>query len=261
MFKYLFFFFALLSTTCANAFQLNSEHAIVVSDETGKVLFEKGANSAVPIASLTKLLTAIVVLDSKPKMNEIISIQLSDVDSLKHSKSHVPVGANLSRKDVLHLALMSSDNRAAAALARTYAGGQMAFITAVHKKIKALGMTNTVIQEPTGLSPENTSSAADLAKLAIAASHYPEITKITTDKSDLVRMNGRSVLFHNTNQLVGRHGWNILLSKTGFTNEAGHCLIMRFKLAGKSATLVLLNATASSTRLLDVLNVRRFISR
>src|SRR5450830_9580 len=151
MFKFLAICLALLSVPCAHAFRLNSEHAIVVSDETGQVLFEKGANSVVPIASLTKLLTAIVVLDSKPKMDEIISIQASDVDLLKHSKSHVPVGANLSRKDVMHLALMSSDNRAAAALARTYAGGKSAFINAVHEKIKALGMTNTVIQEPTGL--------------------------------------------------------------------------------------------------------------
>lgn len=260
MFKYLVFCLALVSATGASAFHLNSEHAIVISDETGQVLFEKGANATVPIASLTKLLTAIVVLDSKPRMDEQISIQRSDVDSLKHSKSNVPVGANLSRKDVFHLALMSSDNRAAAALARTYVGGPTAFITAVHEKIKALGMTHTVIQEPTGLSPENTSTAADLAKLAMAASRYPDIVAITTDKSDLVHMSGRSVLFHNTNQLVGRHGWNILLSKTGFTNEAGHCLIMRIKQAGKSATLVLLNASASSSRLLDALTVRRLIA-
>lgn len=259
MFKYFIFCLALFSATGASAFRVNSEHAILVSDETGQVLFEKGANATVPIASLTKLLTAMVVLDSKPKMNEQISILPSDVDALKHSKSHVPVGASLSRKDVLHLALMSSDNRAAAALARTYAGGPTAFIDAVHQKIKTLGMTHTVIQEPTGLSPENTSTAADLAKLAVAASRYPEIASITTDKSDLVRMNGRPVMFRNTNPLVGKQGWNILLSKTGFTNEAGHCLIMRIRQAGKSATLVLLNASANSSRGLDAFNIRRLM--
>lgn len=266
MFKLLLISLALLACTGANAnananaFRLHSEHAIVVSDETGQVLFEKGADAPVPIASLTKLVTAIVVLDSKPDMKEVIEIDASDVDALKHSQSHVPVGAKLSRNDVLRLALMSSDNRAAAALARTYTGGPQAFLDAVHAKLKVLGMTHTAIKEPSGLSPENMSSASDLAKLAMAASHYPEIVGITTNRSEFVRMNGRNVLFRNTNQLVGARGWDILLSKTGFTNEAGRCLIMRIKQAGKSATLVLLNASGNASRLSDALNVRRFVA-
>jgi len=250
---------ALWACTGAHAFKLHSEHAIVVNDDTGQVLFEKGADAAVPIASLTKLITAVVVLDSRPAMDEEIAIDSADVDELKHSTSRVPVGARLSRHDVLRLALMSSDNRAAAALARTYPGGQAAFLGAVQAKLRALGMTNTVIHEASGLSPENTSTAADLAKLAQAASRYPEIADITTNVSDVVRMSGRNVVFHNTNRLVGARGWDILLSKTGFTNEAGRCLIMRIKQAGKSATLVLLKASGTASRQADALNLRRLI--
>ena len=242
------------------AMPLNSQHAIVISDDTGQVLLEKNAGTAVPIASLTKLMTAMVVLDSKPKMNEMIDIQLVDVDVLKHSKSHVPVGTTLPRKEILRLALMSSDNRAAASLARTYPGGNAAFLQAVNLKIKTLGMASTVIKEPTGLSPENTSSAADLAKMAVAASRYPEIADITTDSSDLIKMNGRQVTFRNTNRLVGSPGWDVLLSKTGFTTEAGHCLIMRIQQAGVHATLVLLNATADSSRMFDARNIKRLLA-
>lgn len=240
------------------ALQLKSEHAIVINNETGAVLLKKSADESVPIASLTKLITAMVVLDSRPDMNESISIDAADVDLLKHSKSQVPVGTTLPRKKVFQLALMSSDNRAAAALARTYVGGNTAFLTAVNSKIKELGLMHTVIKEPTGLSPENISSAVDLAKIATAASGYPDIVNITTNQSDLIQMNGRSVAFHNTNHLVGSKGWEVLLSKTGFTNEAGHCLIMRIKQAGKNATLVLLNAKATTATRFDALSIRRF---
>jgi D-alanyl-D-alanine carboxypeptidase/D-alanyl-D-alanine endopeptidase (penicillin-binding protein 7) len=250
----------LLYAASGYALQLKSEHAIVVSNDTGAVLFEKSAGESVPIASLTKLMTAMVVLDSKPDMNERIAIDAADVDLLKHSKSHVPVGTTLPRRQVLQLALMSSDNRAAAALSRTYVGGNVAFLTAVNAKMKTLGMTHTVIKEPTGLSPENRSSAADLAKMALAASHYPEIVNVTTDRADTFRMNGHPYTVHNTNRLVGSRGWDVLLSKTGFTNEAGHCLIMRIKQAGAHATLVLLNASADSTRVADALNIRKYLS-
>jgi D-alanyl-D-alanine carboxypeptidase/D-alanyl-D-alanine endopeptidase (penicillin-binding protein 7) len=252
---------ALVFCTCgAQAMPFRSEHAIVVSDDTGQVLLEKGATTMVPIASLTKLLTAMVVLDSKPDMNASISIQQEDVDVLKHSRSHVPVGTTLPRKEIFRLALMSSDNRAAASLARTYPGSNAAFIQALQLKIKALGLHNTVIKEPTGLSPENMSTAADLARMAQAASHYPEIVNVTTDRADTFRMNGHPFTVHNTNRLVGARGWDVQLSKTGFTNEAGHCLIMRIKQAGAHATLVLLNASANSTRSLDALNIRQYLS-
>jgi D-alanyl-D-alanine endopeptidase (penicillin-binding protein 7) len=249
-----------LTAAAALAVPLGSQSVLVIEDGTGKVLLEKNSDRVVSIASLTKLMTAMVVLDAKQDMNELIKIEDSDVDVIKHSTSRVPVGATIPRGDVLQLALMSSDNRAAHALARTFEGGTVAFKAAVRAKIVALGMSNTVIEEPTGLSPENKSTAADLVKMAEAASKYPDIARITTDESDIINIKGRGVSYHNTNRLVGAKGWDIGLSKTGYTEEAGRCLIMRFKAAGKNATLVLLNARASSVRILDALNIRRFIA-
>ncbi|MYN19392.1 peptidase S11 [Rugamonas sp. FT107W] len=247
-------------TAAALAVPLGSQSVLVVEDGTGKVLLEKNSNVQVPIASLTKLMTAMVVLDSKPDMDAPISIDKTDVDMIKHSTSRVPVGAELARRDVLQLALMSSDNRAAASLARTYPGGPEAFKKAVSAKIKALGLTQTVIEEPTGLSPNNRSTATDLVKMATAASAYPDIRRITTDTKDVINIKGRQVEYHNTNRLVGAKGWDVGLSKTGYTEEAGRCLIMRFKSAGKNATLVLLNAKANSARLMDAFNIRRFVA-
>lgn len=249
-----------LSSAAALAVPFGSQSVLVVEDDTGKVLYEKNSAAVVPIASLTKLMTAMVVLDAHPDMNEPIEIEKQDVDTLKHSTSRVPVGATIPRRDVLQLALMSSDNRAAAALGRTYPGGIEAFKAAVKRKIVALGMNNTVIEEPTGLNPGNRSSAADLVKMATAASNYAEITRITTSPEHLVNIKGRDVEYHNTNRLVGAKGWDIGLSKTGYTQEAGRCLIMRVKAAGKKATMVLLNANASSARIMDALNIRRFMN-
>jgi D-alanyl-D-alanine endopeptidase (penicillin-binding protein 7) len=249
-----------ISSAAAFAVPFGSQSVLVVEDDTGKILLEKNAGAVVPIASLTKLMTAMVILDAKQDMNELIEIDRSDVDTLKHSTSRVPVGASIPRGDVLQLALMSSDNRAAAALGRTYPGGLPAFKAAVRRKIATLGMGNTVIEEPTGLSPNNRSTAADLVKMAQAASHYKEITDRTTDAKNLVSINGREVEYHNTNRLVGAKGWDIGLSKTGYIQEAGRCLIMSIKAGGKNATMVLLNAGASSARILDALNVRRYIA-
>jgi D-alanyl-D-alanine carboxypeptidase/D-alanyl-D-alanine endopeptidase (penicillin-binding protein 7) len=248
-----------ISSAAALAVPFGSQSVLVVEDDTGKVLFEKNSAAVVPIASLTKLMTAMVVLDAHQDMNEPIEIEKSDVDMLKHSSSRVPVGATIPRRDVLQLALMSSDNRAAASLARTYPGGIEAFKAAVKHKIAALGLGNTVIEEPTGLNPANRSTAEDLVKIANAASHYQEITRITTDPRDIINIKGRGVEYHNTNRLVGAKGWDIGLSKTGYTQEAGRCLIMKVKTAGKNATLVLLNAGASSVRMLDALNIRRYV--
>ena len=248
-----------ISSAAALAVPFGSQSVLVVEDQTGKVLFEKNSTQVAPIASLTKLMTAMVVLDAHQDMNEPIEIEKQDVDMLKHSASRVPVGATIPRRDVLQLALMSSDNRAAAALARTYPGGIEAFKAAVKRKITALGMTQTVIEEPTGLNPQNRSTAADLVKMATAASNYPEITRITTTPKDLINIKGHEVEYHNTNRLVGAKGWDVALSKTGFTNEAGRCLIMRIKAAGKNATMVLLNAGATSVRVLDALNIRRHV--
>ncbi|KQQ36149.1 peptidase S11 [Duganella sp. Leaf126] len=246
-------------TAAALAVPLGSQSVLVVEDDTGKVILEKNADVQVPIASLTKLMTAMVVLDAKQDMKEAIEIDRADVDMLKHSASRVPVGASIARANVLQLALMSSDNRAAASLARTYPGGMENFRRAVNAKIHALGLTHTVIEEPTGLSPHNRSTATDLVKMAHAASLYPEITRITTDKRDLINIKGRDVEYHNTNRLVGAKGWDVGLSKTGYTEEAGRCLIMRFRSGGKNNTLVLLNAKANSARLNDAVNIRRLI--
>jgi D-alanyl-D-alanine endopeptidase (penicillin-binding protein 7) len=242
------------------AVPFGSQSVLVIEDGTGKVLLEKNADQVVPIASLTKLMTAMVVIDARQDMHEMIAIEQGDVDIVKHSTSRVPVGSHITRGDVLQLALMSSDNRAAASLARTFDGGPVGFKAAVRAKIAALGMTNTIIEEPTGLSPNNRSTAQDLVKMAMAAATYPEIARITTDSSDFININGRNVEYRNTNRLVGAKGWEIGLSKTGYTEEAGKCLIMRIKSAGKNATLVLLNAKASSARIMDALNIRRFIS-
>ncbi|RJG25879.1 serine hydrolase [Massilia cavernae] len=252
---------SVLMTVSAAAFAVpfGSQSVLVVEDGTGKVLLEKNADRVVSIASLTKLMTAMVVLDANQDMDELIAIDRRDVDTLKHSTSRVPVGAKITRRDVLHLALMSSDNRAAASLSRTFEGGPVAFKAAVRAKIRALGMTQTVIDEPTGLSPSNKSTAADLVKMAGAAAAYPTIVEMTTDAKDTLRINGRRVEYRNTNRLVGAKGWDIGLSKTGYTEEAGRCLIMRIKAAGKNATLVMLNANSSSSRVLDALNIRRFI--
>ncbi len=248
-----------LSAAAACAVPFGSQSVLVVEDATGKILLEKNANNIVSIASLTKLMTAMVVLDARQDMNELIAIDQRDVDVLKHSTSRVPVGARISRGDMLQLALMSSDNRAAASLGRTYPGGMVGFKAAVRAKVAALGMSQTMIEEPTGLSPNNKSTAADLVKMAAASSKYPEIARITTESSDMININGREVQYRNTNRLVGAKGWDIGLSKTGYTEEAGRCLIMSVKLAGKNATMVLLNAKASSARILDALNIRRLI--
>lgn len=253
--------FAMLMVVACHvqAFSLGSKHAIVVDTESGAVLLEKHATDIVPIASLTKLMTAMVVLDARLDMQEQITINDADVDYLKHSSSRVPVGASFPRSTLLELALMSSDNRAAAALARTYPGGLQQFLLAVRAKAMALDMRRTNIEEPTGLSPHNTSTAHDLAKLALAASRYDDIARITTVGGDMIDVNGRAIQYNNTNHLVRDQNWNILLSKTGFTREAGRCIIMRIQTAGHNAIMVLLNARETVHRTADAVTVQRML--
>jgi D-alanyl-D-alanine endopeptidase (penicillin-binding protein 7) len=246
-------------TASASSMSLGSKHAIVIDEATGKVLFEKNSSDIVPIASLTKLMTAMVVLDAHLDMHEHIVITEEDVDVLKFSSSRVPVGAILTRNTLLELALMSSDNRAAHALARTYPGGIEYFKQAVRNKSHALSLRRTNIEEPTGLSPFNTSTASDLAKLAMAASRYPEIERITTVSGDLIDVGGSARHYHNTNKLVGDKNWTISLSKTGYTQEAGRCIIMRVRTAGRDAIMVLLNARASANRTADAISLHRFL--
>lgn len=247
-------------TLSASALPLSSQYALVFEEESGRVLVEKNAHSVVPIASITKVITAMTVLDAKQDLGELIRIDRADVDTFKFSSSRVPVGALLSRRELLHLALMSSDNRAAAALARTFPGGGPGFVAAVKKKLAALGMKHTHIEEPTGLSPNNRSTATDLVKMMAAAADYPEISEMSTDAGDSIDVNGRQVHYRNTNRLVGKKGWDIQLSKTGFTREAGRCLVMRVQAAGKHVIVVLLNARASAARLVDAQRVQHFLS-
>lgn len=253
--------FAALLTLAASvsAMSLGSKHAIVIDEATGKVLFEKNSSDIVPIASLTKLMTAMVVLDAHLDMHEDIVITEEDVDVLKFSSSRVPVGAVLTRNTLLELALMSSDNRAAHALARTYPGGIEYFKQAVRNKSHALALRRTNIEEPTGLSPFNTSTASDLAKLAMAASRYPEIERITTVSNDLIDVGGSARRYNNTNKLVGDKNWTISLSKTGYTQEAGRCIVMRVRAAGRDAIMVLLNARASANRTADAISLHRLL--
>ena len=246
-------------TMSAGAVSLGSKHVLLMDEDSGAVLVEKNANDIVPIASLTKLMTAMVVLDARLDPQQSITITDEDVDMLKHSSSRVPVGASFTRATLLELALMSSDNRAAFALARTYPGGLEAFRQAVRNKALELGLRRTNIEEPTGLSPHNTSTASDLAKLVMAAGHYPEIERITTSSADLIDVEGATTEYRNTNRLVGNSAWDIRLSKTGFTREAGRCLVMRVKAAGHSMVMVLLNARETVVRTADAVNLHRML--
>jgi D-alanyl-D-alanine endopeptidase (penicillin-binding protein 7) len=247
----------------APAFKLavNAKHALVLEDATGRVLMAKDADQVVPIASLTKLVTAMVVLDAKLDMNEKIRIAPEDVDTLKHSASRVRVGTEMSRLAALKMALMASENRAAAALGRTFPGGMAAFVQAAQAKVRSLGLTRTAIAEPTGLSPANTSTAVEVAKIANAAARYAEISKITSDKKASVPLNGKPRDVSNTNRLVGAKGWDIRLSKTGYTEEAGRCLTMRMMSSGKPVTVVLLDADGSAQRLRDAARIRQSLAK
>lgn len=246
-------------TLSAGAMSLGSRHALLVDESTGAVLLEKNANDIVPIASLTKLMTAMVVLDAGLDMQQAITITDDDVDTLKHSSSRVPVGATFTRGTLLELALMSSDNRAAFALGRTYPGGLDGFRQAARNKGLAIGLRRTNIEEPTGLSPHNTSTATDLARLVMAAGHYPDIERLTTASADLIDVEGAATHYRNTNRLVGNSAWDIRLSKTGFTREAGRCLVMRVQAAGRSAVMILLNARESVVRTADAVNLHRML--
>ena len=212
------------------------------------------------MASLTKLLTAMVVLDAHQDQHEVLPIETADLDTLKHTRSGVPIGVALPRGKLLELSLVASDNRATSSLARHYPGGMPAFLEAVRHKALALGLVSTRVLEPTGLSPDNRSSARDLVRVVQAAAGYPVIAAATTEARIETLVNGRPYYARNTNRLVGSPGWDILLSKTGFIDEAGRCLVMRLRSAGRTVLVVLLNANASSGRALDALNVTRWLA-
>jgi D-alanyl-D-alanine carboxypeptidase/D-alanyl-D-alanine endopeptidase (penicillin-binding protein 7) len=255
---------SILALACATVhadLRLRSAHAIVVDDETGEVLLHKDEGTAAPMASLTKLMTAMVVLDAGQDTAERIRIDVADLDRLKHTRRGLPVGAVLPRGELLELSLIASDNRATSALARHYPGGSEAFHAAVRDKIASLGLEHTAIEEPTGLSPNNLSSPQDMVKVLRAAAGYAEIARITSKDRHAVRLNSRRTWkVRNTNRFVGAPGWNISLSKTGFTNEAGRCLTMRLEEAGRTVMVVLMGAVGKSHRAVDARNIRSWLA-
>lgn len=238
---------------------LRSASAIVINPKNSKVLYKKNANAVVPIASITKLMTAMVVLDAKQKMNNKITVTKDDIDLLKKTGSRLKVGTRLSRKDMLCLALMSSENRAASALSRNYPGGRKSFVDAMNKKAKKLGLKDTHFEEPTGLNWANVSSARDLAKMVAAAHKYKLIRKYTTTAKHSVVVKGKKETFRNTNKLVRKSDWKISLSKTGYIKEAGRCLVMQAKVANKPTIIVLLDSQGTMTRIGDANRIRHWI--
>lgn len=250
------------SATSANVrlAQLHSEVAFVQDLSSSTVLYDQNSDQARPIASISKLMTALVVAEAGLPMDETLTITDADVDRMRHSRSRLRVGSQLSRADMLHLALMSSENRAANALGRHYPGGMPAFVRAMNDKARALGMRNTHFVEPTGLSELNVSTPRDLVKLLRATTQQPLIQRYSTDESHQVTINkGRTLKYNNTNRLVKNDNWNIQLSKTGFINEAGQCLVMVARIGGRDLAIVLLNASGSYSRIGDAVRLRNFV--
>ncbi len=244
----------------ADALELKSSVALVMDQDTNEVLFSKNSQAVLPIASLTKLMTALVVTEAKQPDDEIITITDNDVDTEKHSSSRLKVGTQLSRGEMLHLALMSSENRAAHALGRYYPGGLDAFVVAMNHKAHELGMNDTHYVEPTGLSSNNQSSARDLATLVKAAYEYPILRELSTSPEYAVEIGNREMQFHNTNGLVKSPRWDIGLQKTGYITEAGRCLVMQAKLAGRQLIMVFLDSTGKYSRSADAERVRRWVT-
>jgi D-alanyl-D-alanine endopeptidase (penicillin-binding protein 7) len=241
--------------------RLASVNAVVIDASSHRSVYSKGADDVTPIASLTKLMTAIVTLDAQLPMDESIAIDMEDFDYLKGSHSRLRMGATLPRREMLRIALMSSENRAASALARSYPGGTEAFVHAMNEKARELGMTRTSYADPTGLSARNVSTANDLATLVATAAEYPEIRDFSTTPSHFVEVqpSGQLLGFNNTNGLVKNSGWNIHLSKTGYIREAGKCLVMLATIASKPFVIVLLDSAGKYTRQGDAQRVRDWL--
>jgi D-alanyl-D-alanine endopeptidase (penicillin-binding protein 7) len=241
--------------------QLASGKALIINQNTGEIIYAKNTNLPTPIASITKLMTAMVMLDAKQSLDDEIYVSDEDVDYLKGTRSRLSVGSKLSRSDMLQLALMASENRAASALAHNYPGGRIAFVNAMNYKAQELGLKNTHFADPTGLDSGNVSTAEDLAKMVQAAYQYAEIRLASTSPSHDVYVEGREypVGFVNTNGLVRGGEWQIGLSKTGFINEAGRCLVMQATIAGEPMILVLLDSNGKLSRIGDANRIRKWM--
>jgi D-alanyl-D-alanine endopeptidase (penicillin-binding protein 7) len=240
--------------------ELKSNAALVVDNATGEVLFEQKPGLVTPIASITKLMTALVVLDAQQPLDEVIEITQDDKWTGKGAFSRLPVGQKMSRADLMRLALMASENRASHTLARNYPGGRGAFIRRMNAKAKSLGMTQTKFEDPSGLSNNNVSSARDLAKLVAAASKQPVIREYSTLHSYDVTLGKRRVTYRNTNLLIGRPDWEINVQKTGFTNDAGECLVMQATIDERPVTMVFLDSFGKLTRTADARRMRKWMA-
>lgn len=240
---------------------LASSKALVMNQTTGEIIYAKNSSLPTPIASITKLMTAMVTLDAGQSFDEMIYVSDEDVDYVKRTSSRLSVGSGLSRGDMLQLALMASENRAASAIGSNYPGGKYAFVKAMNAKAKLLGLSRTRFVDPTGLDSENVSTAEDLVKLVQAAYQYPEIRLATTSPSHEVYVEGReyAVNFNNTNGLVRTGEWQIGLSKTGYISEAGRCLVMQATIAGDAMIVVLLDSNGKLTRIGDANRVRKWM--
>ena len=242
---------------------VSSSGVLVFDPNTGQTLFSKNADQVTPIASITKLMTAMVVLDAKLSLEEPIELTNEDIDLLKNTKSRLPIGAHFRRDDLMRLALMASDNRAASALGRNYPGGITAFVAAMNAKALALGLTQTHYVDSSGLSPANVSSPQDLAKLVAAAAKYPLIKEYSTTGAVNVTLpdGKRKINFVNTNALVRNSDWQIGLSKTGYINEAGKCLVMQATISNQPIVIVLLDSWGRLTRVGDANRIRKWLEK
>jgi D-alanyl-D-alanine endopeptidase (penicillin-binding protein 7) len=238
---------------------LRSSSVLVQDAASGETILSKNAAAVLPIASITKLMTAMVVLDRGLELEDRVVISSEDMDQLKGTHSRLRPGATLSRNDLLLLALMSSENRAAAALARTYPGGTQAFVTAMNEKARTIGMQDSHFADSTGLTSANVSTAPDLARLVQAAHEYPLIRQYSTQDQAQVSALGQSLQYHNTNGLVRGRSWDIGLSKTGFINEAGRCLVMRVRLASKDLVVILLDSWGKNSRIADAQRIKKWL--
>jgi D-alanyl-D-alanine endopeptidase (penicillin-binding protein 7) len=239
--------------------ELKSNVALVLDQATSEVLFEKNSQVALPIASITKLMTSLVVVESNQDMNEILMVTGEDLDKEKNTHSRLRIGSQLSRANMLHIALMSSENRAASALGRHYPGGLPAFVAAMNAKAQALGMTHTRYVDSTGLSSSNVASAGDLAKLVAAAYQHPIIRQYSTDTRYAVDPGGSILEYRNSNHLVENPEWEIGLQKTGFISEAGRCLVMQAKIEGRAIIMVFLDSKTKMSRLADAGRIRKWL--
>jgi D-alanyl-D-alanine endopeptidase (penicillin-binding protein 7) len=240
--------------------ELKSSVALVVDQDTSEVLFSKNSSAVLPIASITKLMTGLVVLEAGQSMDDLITITQDDVDTEKGSRSRLAVGTQLTRGELMHLALMASENRAAHALGRSYTGGVQAAVEAMNRKAAMLGMKDTHYVEPTGLSSNNQSSAQDLARLVMEAHKVPMMRELSTSQEMQVPVGHRVVQFRNTNGLVRDPQWEIGLQKTGYISEAGRCLVMQAKLAGRKLIMVLLDSAGKYSRIADAERIRRWMT-